>query len=383
MSAVIAPVSVKALCQPAPKGQQLIGAVIEYDGMVKAEDVKADQFEAEGHVITGICVSDQPDQADNASEGRFVMISFEPENLIRFDPPGRDAKMVRDEPDVKICQIADICEDCPKWDKPVESEGSFDPIADKFVQKEFTSVRTEKSISYNLFLPEGYDDGKLYPLVLFIHDAGSCSEVTKIALWQGMGGTIWAEPDFQEKHPCIVLAPEYPEVVDHSGGLDMVEATFDLVESIMAEYPVDPKRVYGTGQSLGTITEIDMSIRRPDFFTAMLLIAGQNDAESMAVMKDCKMMIIVSRGDPRAYSGMNDALAVIEKAGGKVERAEWDQDDRIVPEEEVEELKARKCPISYAVLKTEERGFQCHMATWEVAYTIKGTKEWLFDQVKD
>ena len=50
-------------------------------------------------------------------------------------------------------------------------------------------------------------------------------------------------------------------------------------------YPVDPNRIYGTGQSQGGMANIAISDRYPDFFAAQYLVACQWDP------KECRSQI--------------------------------------------------------------------------------------------
>lgn len=48
---------------------------------------------------------------------------------------------------------------------------------------------TGRKLAYNLYVPENMQAGETYPLVLFIHDMGSCSEDVTRTLTQGKGAT--------------------------------------------------------------------------------------------------------------------------------------------------------------------------------------------------
>ena len=65
-------------------------------------------------------------------------------------------------------------------------------IVDKFVQREYYNLQTEKSMSYNLFIPEGYDGRTKSSLLMLIADASTAGKDTKIPLTQGYGGVIGA-----------------------------------------------------------------------------------------------------------------------------------------------------------------------------------------------
>ena len=83
-------------------------------------------------------------------------------------------------------------------------------LIEKFTQYTFTD-RDGKTLQYNLYVPEKMEKGKNYPLVLFMHDAGTVSPEVKATLSQGRGAVTWVEPEWQKEHPCFVLAPQYGE----------------------------------------------------------------------------------------------------------------------------------------------------------------------------
>lgn len=268
-----------------------------------------------------------------------------------------------------------------------EQESHYSEAAEKFKQYEYTDEETNATIPYNLYLPESYeqDSDVTYPLVIFIADAGANSnEVTDVL--KEDGATVWATDAEQQKHECIVLAPQYTldlmnsigplteDTHEWSTGLTLVS---NLIFYIMEEYNVDVSRVYGTGQSQGGMTAIALSDKYPELYRAQLLVACQWDVEEMAVMKDDNLWIIVCEGDSKAYPGMNAAVENWEALGTEVAVSEmWDSTSS---EEEfaklVSEMEAQGCRINYTVLEGGS-----HTYTWSVAYTIEGIRDWLFAQ---
>lgn len=375
--------SIKMVCEVCPEGQKLTAARIEYDTPVGRENALENSFEAEGRNVTGahICPKDSCTVVVDLSKD-------DPDAaLTYFENPGPSEKWMRRPAALKIRQTADLrAEDgtvLPAWETGKDAEGEIEPLVEKFTQHVFYSDRTGRDLPYNLFLPEGYSEQTQYPLVMFIHDKGPLDDNVKTTLRQGIGAVIWASDEVQKDHPCIVLAPQFSKVPSGDGEPDMLETTFDLYEYIVDQYSVDKKRLYTTGQSMGCMSSIAMGIRRPDFFTAFLLVAGQWDAEAMKVLHDAKMFIIVSRGDPRAFAGMNESLVKLDDEGAEIRFAAVDQDGGVVPEEQIGELLSKEANIYYAVLKTRKREFSCHMGTWQVAYGIRGAREWLFAQSKE
>lgn len=274
-----------------------------------------------------------------------------------------------------------------------DNEKAINLAVDAFRQYEFDDPKTGIALAYNLYVPQGYDPGKSYPLVLFIHDAGAASTSTRMTLIQGLGAVIWATPTEQAKHPCFVLAPQYHTSIvnDRSEASPHLDATVNLVSALTGRYSIDKNRVYTTGQSMGCMASIEMMIRYPDLFAAALLVAGQWDAKRMSVLTRANMWIVVSEGDRRAFPGMNASMAALEAAGVKVSRATWN--GRASAAEfalEVSKMIAEGNNIKYTVLARgtvvpgglPDDGPNNHVHTWPIAYAIEGLRDWLFAQVR-
>src|SRR5689334_11171451 len=63
---------------------------------------------------------------------------------------------------------------------------------------------------YRLFIPEGYDKRKAYPLVLWLHGAGGLGydNLAQISEDQIPGTRIWTTAENQARHPAFVLVPQ-------------------------------------------------------------------------------------------------------------------------------------------------------------------------------
>jgi len=65
-------------------------------------------------------------------------------------------------------------------------------------------------LPYRLFKPK-IKEGKVYPLVVFLHGAGERGNDNEKQITANEGATTWAREEFQNNHPCFVLAPQCPE----------------------------------------------------------------------------------------------------------------------------------------------------------------------------
>lgn len=153
--------------------------------------------------------------------------------------------------------------------------------ADRFEQKTYTDPESGLSITYNLYLPEGYDESASYPMVVFIADSSCTGDDPARSLTQGRGGLVWAAEEWQSVHPTIVAVPTYPETIldDHSGytTTEYVELTKRYIDYMSSEYAVDTNRIYGTGQSMGCMTTLILASEYPDLYAACMFVDGQWD----------------------------------------------------------------------------------------------------------
>lgn len=379
-------ISVVALNRVFPEGQKNIAAVICYPNEVAAADVCRDSYTVDGREVIDVYPSTELITGKPSENGRFVIaeLSTESEKAVLFghDKPGPGGRPVHKEAKLSVRQVKTVGS-FSAWNAPIESERDVDPLADQFKQAVFTSPVTGYALRYNLFVPEGCDEGKEFPLVLYIHDRGPLSTEVKTTLYQGIGAVVWTNPEDQKKHPCFVLAPQFDRVPFRDMGEDNpdnLETVVELINAIAEQYPVDRSRIYATGQSMGGMGELELNIRYPHLFAASLLVACQWDTDAMAAIAGNNLFFIISRGDPRAYPTLLEAFPKMEKYGAVIVRDDWDQDDGIVPPEQAERLCRADCNIRFAVLKTEKRDFSCHSATWRVAYGIPVVRDWLFEQ---
>jgi len=196
---------------------------------------------------------------------------------------------------------------------------------------------------------------------------------------------IWATPAEQAKHESFVLAPQYAKVM--SG--DDYETLIHLIDSLAGQYSIDKNRLYATGQSMGCMNEMGISIKYPDLFAAMMLVAGQWDAQATSVLANKKMWVLVAEGDTGAFPGMNASVAVWEAAGTKISKARWNgRAGAAENAASVKKMLDEGNNIKYVVFDKGTvwpegvTGGMEHMQIWKVAYYIEGVRDWLFAQRK-
>ena len=99
----------------------------------------------------------------------------------------------------------------------------------------------------------------------------------------------------------------------------------ELLDETLATYPIDPKRVYIMGISMGAIATLDMVYRFPDTFAKAVSICGATNIERMREFKG-KTQFRFYHGDiddviPVTYS--REAYKALKTTGKKAEYIEF------------------------------------------------------------
>lgn len=200
-------------------------------------------------------------------------------------------------------------------------------VEDNLTKGTYHNDEYDIDIPYGVYVPEGYDSGKEYPLVMFIPDSSLVGQDVEAILKQGYGGVVWASDEVQTGNPAIILYPAYPSVtVDDHNGYEItsyVPATIGLIDQIKEEYSIDESRVYATGQSMGAMMSMILMAENPDYFTAAMIVDGQWDPEALKPLYDQKFVYFAAQDDTSAFTGMSEEIPVWEEAGANIVQKEW------------------------------------------------------------
>ena len=211
-----------------------------------------------------------------------------------------------------------------------------------FAKKRYITAQRD-TMPYRFLQPEQLKEGKKYPLVLFLHGAGERGSDNVSQLRNG--GTVFTNPANRDKYPCFVLFPQCPEgaywslekrpdqgykntanplpkEVPITKHLRLVK---ELLDETLVTYPIDPKRVYIMGISMGAIATLDMVYRFPNTFAKAVSICGATNIERMREFKG-KTKFRFYHGDiddviPVTYS--REAYKALKATGKKAEYIEF------------------------------------------------------------
>ncbi len=184
-------------------------------------------------------------------------------------------------------------------------------------------------VKYRWSAPETIEPGKSYPLVLFLHGAGERGDDNKAQLKHGVLPIIEGAKKLGQ--PCFLIAPQCPadrwwapinrenmRLSEADKPNALLEAVLALAEDTMKQQPIDSKRFYVTGISMGGYATWDLLGRVPGKIAAAVPICGGGDPALAMKFKDVPIHAFHGDADPvvpvRTTKEMIEAL---EKSGSK------------------------------------------------------------------
>ncbi len=149
------------------------------------------------------------------------------------------------------------------------------------------------TLPYRLLLPENYDPGRKYPLIIVLHGAGERGNDNEKQLIHG--ASLFLRADIRKQYPAIVVFPQCRKndywsnvhidsttVVGkkifsfQAGGKPTVPMYMlqKLIRHIRHKYPVKAGRIYVGGLSMGGMGTYELVGRNPSLFAAAFPICG-------------------------------------------------------------------------------------------------------------
>lgn len=141
---------------------------------------------------------------------------------------------------------------------------------------------------YRLFVPpqSASEPEEKFPLVLFLHGSGERGIDNYAQVSNHIDGLIQATQS--DAYASFLLAPQltdYP-YAGSFGADDPFDRTMDILQQVMAEYPIDPSRIYITGLSLGGFGTFTYMDEFPSLWAAAVPLSGGGDPSTASVIKD-------------------------------------------------------------------------------------------------
>lgn len=227
------------------------------------------------------------------------------------------------------------------------------------------------NMPYRFFRPH-LEDEKEYPLVIYIHGVGERGDDNEVSLVGHIGGTIFATTKHQKKNPCFILVPQIPTITGIQMLIKYMECLRNQVVKTINDYPIDRKRIYITGISMGAIATYYLISHYPNLFAAAMPICGAAPLEGLRAIQNVPIW---------AFHAADDMQIPVENAGIKEGYDMYGTRAIIsfLKENGHKNLHYTEYPEGYI---QEKYGFSHSHPSWEEAYRNEEAIDWLFKQVK-
>ncbi len=165
---------------------------------------------------------------------------------------------------------------------------------------------TKEVFDYYLYFPENYeaDSDEKFPLLLFLHGGGESGDSLIAVKRNGPPKLIARGKQF----PFLILAPQNP----HKRKWWNTQALIQLLDTIVTEHKVDPKRVYLTGLSRGGGAAWEMVVQYPKRFAALAVVCGMTPLP-YASWIDKKMPIWVFHGEEDKSIPISESQTMVDR----------------------------------------------------------------------
>lgn len=271
--------------------------------------------------------------------------------------------------------MSELRERYPDWDEPGEGN---EALCKKFSIELWRGG--EVPLPYRFFIPKTLAaaaqkdqparPAEKMPLVVYLHGADVIGDDNKRHLLLHDIGTIFARKEWQENHPCFILAPQYGQSM-HWTQSEVQETLLSLISYLMKKFQkIDPDRVYLYGYSAGGLGSLEL-LKRTDLFAAAMVICGTTYHDQLDQLIRTPIWLLHA-ADDRIVSPNRKAGFGVEYMGSKALY-------ELLKDKEGAQIFYTEYPKGEM---KEKYGLNPHCA-WVRAGQDEEVKEWLFRQKKE
>ncbi|MBE6749801.1 MAG: hypothetical protein E7560_01380 [Ruminococcaceae bacterium] len=194
-------------------------------------------------------------------------------------------------------------------------------IPDKIVTGNFKDPDCNNTIPYTLYFPADYSPSKKYPVLFYLHGAGSrgsdnAKHLTQASTLFEVNGDLISQ--------AFVICPQCPEngwwyldknyYGDNNGYLS---TAVKLLQNVLDTYPTDRNRVYVTGLSMGGFGTWEALSRYSNLFAAGIPACGWGDSSMANILKEIPIWIFHGTADTTvSFQSSQSMFDAIKNAGG-------------------------------------------------------------------
>ena len=185
------------------------------------------------------------------------------------------------------------------WDKP--SPGN-EKLCERFEYGNFKE--NGFSLPYRFFVPQG---NERVPLVIYLHGADAVGDDNETQLSIHDIGTMFAKDEWQRRHPCFILAPQYGHSLHWS--VPAIRTTVrSLIGNVVDENRhIDSGRIYIYGYSAGGVGTLAFLKDYPGLFAGAVAICGATGKNEMERLPETPLWLVHAADDQIVKATYRDA----------------------------------------------------------------------------
>ncbi|MCX6876855.1 MAG: prolyl oligopeptidase family serine peptidase [Verrucomicrobia bacterium] len=175
----------------------------------------------------------------------------------------------------------------------------------------------DAELKYRLYGERKLKGSKLYPLVIYLHGRGGDVMTPEVP---GQASDFAKAANYH-KRPCFIIAPQCPTDGFWSGNNS--GNVIKVIETLVKKLPVDGKRIYITGYSMGGYGTFDIVAKEPKLFAAAVPVAGGGNPATASSMKRVPFWVFHGDADTVVNVGQSRQMVdALKQAGGQVDYTE-------------------------------------------------------------
>lgn len=200
------------------------------------------------------------------------------------------------------------------------------------------SSATGEALPYFLYAPRDIEADALLPVVVFLHGSSGSGggDGKPLEGSHRFGSGRWIREDVQSRYPSVVVVPQAQPAPGEtwvrtwrapppgdSRPKEALVLVMEVLETLAQQLPVDTRRWYLTGQSMGGFGTWLAYTRYPGRFAALAPVCGGGDPGAVVANPSAVWAFHGDRDTVVPVGRAREMVAAIRSAGGAVRYSEY------------------------------------------------------------
>ena len=201
--------------------------------------------------------------------------------------------------------------------QPLPSPAADDATTPGFHLRTVKAADGERK--YTVFVPNGYDGTKPFPVVLFLHGSGERGDDGVLSAQVGLGPAIAGNPS---AYPFIAVFPQARRT--WQAGTPDADAALAALDDVTKTFKTDPERVILSGLSMGGMGSWSNGSAHPDRWSCVVPVCGAGSTEAVKALRGVPVWSVCGDDDNmRLLVGGRELVRTLREAGASPRYQEY------------------------------------------------------------